>query len=130
MRISLPLLLASLLFTACVGGSLRNHEELENFPIRDATKDEGHELKRCLKAAHYYMELRKQKTGKPYARAAEIPSKKYCPDFKLSLGEAESGGYEITAAFSDGDNTVRWSINENAVIEEHLPETPDADLEF
>lgn len=129
MRI-LSLFFVALFFTSCVGGSLRNHEELENFPIREATKDEGRELKRCLKAAHYYMELRKQKTGKPYARASEIPSQKYCSDFKLSLGEAEAGGYEITAAFSDGDNTVRWSINESGVIEEHLAETIDDSLEF
>lgn len=122
-------LLAATSLSACVGGSLRNHKDLEEFPLREATKAEGTALKKCLLAARYYMELRKEKEGEAYKRAADIPGKKYCSDYKLSLNGTEKG-YEITAELTDDDQTVRWSIGEDGVIEEHLDPGYDDEMEF
>jgi hypothetical protein len=119
----------ALLLSACVGGSLRNHKDLEEYPLREATKAEGAALKKCLLASRYYQELRKEKEGAPYKRAADIPSKKYCADYKLSLNDTEKG-YEITAELTDDDQTVRWSIGEDGVIEEHMDTGYDDEMEF
>ncbi|RYZ94153.1 MAG: hypothetical protein EOP11_26780 [Proteobacteria bacterium] len=121
--------LALILLPACVGGSLRDHGDLENFPLREATKEEGVRLKKCLQAARYYQELRKEKEGETYKRAADIPGKKYCGAYKMGLSKGDAG-YEISAEFSDDDQTVRWSIGEDGVIEEHLDPKYDDDMEF
>ena len=120
---------ASLLLSSCVGGSFRNHHDIEEFPLREATKEEGAALKKCLLAARYYQELRKEKQGDTYKRAADIPSKKYCSNFKLSLNDTPQG-YEITAELTDDDQTVRWSIGEDGVMEEHMDTGYDDEMEF
>ncbi|RZA05694.1 MAG: hypothetical protein EOP11_12235 [Proteobacteria bacterium] len=123
------ILAISLALPSCVGGSLRNHGDLETFPLRDATKEEGVRLKKCLQAARYYQELRKEKEGQPYKRAADIPGKKYCGDFKMKLDQTDAG-YEISAELIDDDQMVRWSIGEDGVIEEHMDTDFDEDMEF
>jgi hypothetical protein len=121
--------IVSVILSSCVGGSLRNHEDMETFPLRDATKEEGARLKKCLQAKRYYQELRKEKEGEPYKRAADIPGKKYCGDFKMKLEQADSG-YEISAEITDDDQMVRWSIGEDGVIEEHMEPEYDDEMEF
>ena len=122
-------LLSLLLLPSCLGGSFRNHKELEDFPLREATKAEGKGLKRCLQASRYYMELRKEQKGEPYRRAADIPHQKYCKPYKMSLDQTEHG-YELTAELTENESTVRWSIGENDVIEEHIEPKYDDELEF
>ena len=110
----LPLLLAG-----CVGGTLSDTKDFEMFPLRSASEAEGKELKRCLKAAHHYQEQYRKKTGKPARKLKELPLVKYCSDF-LMAQKGTATGYEIRAEIREDDQTVRWSVNEKGVIEEHL----------
>lgn len=121
------LLLLSL--PGCVGGTLSNHAEVEEYPLRGATAEEGKRLKRCLRAAYKAQQIQKKKTGKFYRHSKELPVDDECQDFILKQSRTEDG-YEIMAQFHEGESTVRWSINAEGVIEEHLDPNADADIDF
>jgi hypothetical protein len=128
MKHLLPLLLA-LSLSACVSGSFGDHSDIEEYPLRGATEKEGKALKRCLKTAFRLQQEHRQKTGKFFTRASEMPLDDACQDFKIAQKRTQEG-YEIRAEFSEGDSTVRWSINQDEVMEEHLDPNTDLDLEF
>jgi hypothetical protein len=127
-NLALPILL--LLLTSCVSGSFGNHREIEDYPLRAATREEGRRLKRCLRAAHRAQENYKHKTGNYASRVRDLPIDDACQDF--TMGQRQTGeGYEIRAQFSEDESTVRWSITSAGVIEEHLdPGITDLDLEL
>jgi len=102
-----------------MGGTLSDTKDFEMFPLRGASESEGKELKRCLKSAHHYQEQRKLKTGKFARRLKDLPIDRYCSDFLMAQSGTNSG-YEIRAEIRENEQTVRWSVNEKGVIEEHL----------
>jgi hypothetical protein len=110
-----------LLLPACVGGSLSNHEGIEEYPLRGANKDEAKSLKRCLLTAHEGMEKKI-----PRAKSKVDDN---CEGYRLRHNRTNDG-YEIMAQFHEDENTVRWTINQDGVIEEHLDPELDEDLEF
>ena len=123
------ILLLSLLLPGCVGGTLGNTSEFEEYPIREATAGEGRRLKTCLRAAHHVQTKHKEAKGRYYGRASDLPVEAYCEGFVLSQAPIE-GGYEISAQFHDNEQTVRWSVNHDGVIEEHLGSSLDDDIDF
>ena len=120
-----------LLLPACVGGTLSNHDEIEEYPLRPATEKEGARLKRCLTEANKAFVAYHRRTKKYYRRAADLPVEAYCDGFLLSLVKTQNG-YEIVAQFHENEQTVRWSVNQDDVIEEHLDEGSnlDPDVDF
>jgi len=123
-----PLLALSAL-TACVGGTFGNHNEIEQYPLRGATDAEASRLKPCLLAAHRAQERQKKETGAYYKRASELPVDAFCQGFMLTQKRTQEG-YEIIAQFHENDTTVRWSVNRQGVVEEHLDPEYNDDLEF
>jgi hypothetical protein len=123
-------ILLSLLLTSCVGGTLGNHDDIEEYPLRAATEQEGARLKRCLKAAHWLQDKHRAKTGSYYKRTAEIPVDAYCQGFLLSLRPKSPDTYEIMAQFHENETTVRWTVNQDGVIEELLDGDYSGELDF
>ena len=64
-------------------------------------------------------EHRRKKTGKYARRLKDLPIDNYCGDF-LMAQQCTKTGYEIRAELREDEHTVRWSVNEKGVIEEHL----------
>ena len=108
-----------LLLPACVGGSLSNHSEIEEYPLRAATESEGKRLKHCLRSAYQAQMSYRKKTGKAARKFSELPIDDACNGFRVSQKKTNDG-FEIIAQFNEGDFTVRWSINQDQIIEEHL----------
>lgn len=119
--------LSVLLLTSCVGGTFGNHTDIEEYPLRAASDAEGAKLKRCLKAAHFVQEKHHKKTGSYYKRTSDMPVDSYCQGFMLAQNRAKDG-YEIMAQFHEGESTVRWTVNQAGVIEEHLDGDYDGEL--
>lgn len=111
--------LSILLLASCVGGTFGNHTDIEEYPLRAASEAEGTRLKRCLKAAHFVQEKHQQKTGSYYKRTSDMPVDSYCQGFMLAQNRTKDG-YEIMAQFHEGESTVRWTVNQAGVIEEHF----------
>lgn len=109
----------ALLLSACVSGSLRVDPELEEYPLRSATSKESKGLKRCLRAGHAAMEAYKQKKHRIPRKARELPLDEPCSDYLMTIQPTQSG-YELMAQFHENDQTVRWTVNEEGTIEEHL----------
>jgi hypothetical protein len=120
--------LSILLLSSCVGGTFGNHTDIEEYPLRGASDAEGAKLKRCLKAAHYVQEKHRQKTGAYYKRTSDMPVDSYCQGFMLAQNRTKDG-YEIMAQFHEGESTVRWTVNQAGVIEEHLDSDYDGELD-
>lgn len=120
--------LLALGLTACVGGSLRTHPDLEEYPLRSATESEAARLKPCLRAGHAAMETYRKRHGRYPKRASELPIDAACNGFFLGLRRS-AAGYELMAQFHENEQTVRWTVNQDGVIEEHLDEEIE-DLEL
>jgi len=118
-----------ILLSSCVGGSLGNPSEFEQYPLRSASESEGKKLKRCLRQAYAAQEKKKKQTGKLYRKASELPVDNECHGLYLHQKQTNKG-YEIMAQFHENENTVRWSINQDGIMEEHLDEDFDVDLEL
>jgi hypothetical protein len=113
----------------CVGGSFGDTSSFEMFPLREASKSEARELKRCLKAAHAAQENSRNSTGHYLRSVKDLPVDNECGGVRLGQHGTRTG-YEITGEIRGEESAVRWSVNEKGVIEEHLdPEAP-ADLEL
>jgi hypothetical protein len=125
----MSLIALSVLFLAsCVGGTLRSKNEYEEYPLRQASPKEGKLLKRCLLAAYEAQLDLREKTGEYYRRARDLPIGNKCDD--LQVGQKfTADGFEIIAQFHEGESTVRWSVNQDKVVEEHYEEAGN-DLEF
>ncbi len=118
------------LLVGCVGGTLSNKDDLEMYPLRAATEAEGTRLKHCLDNAHKLQERRMRKTGKYYRRTVDMPLDSFCQGFLLAQTNTPEG-YEILAQFHEDEQSVRWSVNENGEIDEHLDAGDEyEDLEF
>lgn len=119
-----------LFLSGCVGGTFGNHEEVEMYPLRSASESEAKALKRCLRAAYAAQTAHIKSKGKPYRKTSDMPVDAYCQGIMLAqIGTP--GGYEIMGQIHRDESTVRWTINQEGVIEEHLDNAPsDADLEF
>ena len=113
----LGILLCSL--SGCVGGSFGNHEDFEMFPLRAASDAEGKSLKHCLKFVHRAQENYKKKTGHYARKPRELEIDGECQGF-LMAEQGTPTGYEVRAELREDETTVRWSVNEQGVIEEHL----------
>ncbi|HEY8279210.1 MAG TPA: hypothetical protein VIH99_06290 [Bdellovibrionota bacterium] len=118
-----------LLLTSCVGGTFGDHQDFEMFPLRPASEAEGRDLKRCLRAAHGAQENRKKRTGHYARKVHDLAIDAVCDGFLLAQVGTRSG-YEIRAEKREDEKTVRWSVNEKGVIEEHLDPESTPDLEF
>lgn len=125
----LPLFALALSLTGCVSGSFGNHQEIEEYPLRSASESEGKRLKNCLRSARAAQLEHKQKTGKFHRKVKELGIDDACQGFILAQKRVE-GGYEIMAQFHEGESTVRWTINQDGVIEEHLDSEYEDDLDF
>lgn len=123
------LLLLSVVQVGCVGGTLSDTKDFEMFPLRGASQEEGAGLKKCLKTAHRMQELQKKKTGKFARRLKDLPIDRECDDY-LMAQQGRPGGYEIRAEIRENEQTVRWSVNQDGVIEEHLDGDDDQYLEL
>jgi hypothetical protein len=121
--------LSLLLLPACVGGTLGDTSEFEMFPLRPATRSEGKDLKRCLKAAHAAQEAHRRRFRHYARKVRELSLDDACGDLMLRQ-KSTSTGYEIRAEIHEDETAVRWSVNEKGVIEEHLEPEGDVDLEF
>ncbi len=125
---TLTFVFTALLLASCVGGTLRAKNEYEEYPLRQASAKEGRVLKRCLLAAYEAQLDHREKTGEYYRRARELPIGNNCDD--LQVGQKfTSDGFEIIAQFHEGESTVRWSVNQDKVVEEHYEEGGD-EMEF
>lgn len=132
MRIALlqpALLLALLALSACVGGTLSDTKEFEMFPLRGASPEEGKELKQCLKFAHQAQLQYRKKTGKWARRVKQLPLDEHCDDFLMAQAGTPTG-FEIRAEIRKNETSVRWSVNEEGVIEEHLDGGSDEYLDL
>ncbi len=116
-------------FSGCIGGTLSNHQDIEILPLRPATEDEGKDLKHCLKSANQAQDQRKNKTGHYAPKLHDLPLDGACKGLLLSQKISETG-YEIRAEIREDDTSVRWSVNDQGVIEEHLDPEGDLDLEL
>ena len=107
-----------------MSATLGNHDDIEMFPLRPATEKEGRLLKNCLLSVQRAQLGKSQKGGdKVPLSALNVDSN--CHGLALKRHKTEKGGSEILAEKREDDNTVRWSINEQGVIEEHLDAGPD-----
>jgi hypothetical protein len=120
----MKILFLVIFLTSCVGGTLREQNEFEEYPLRQATAKEGKKLKTCLLAAYSYQMKKKEKTGEFYRKAKEIPVEEYCDGFQLGQ-KFFPGGFEIMAQFHEGESSVRWTVNQDKVVEEHYDEDPE-----
>lgn len=117
-----PLFLGwALILSSCVGGSLRTHPDLEEYPLRPATPSEAARLKPCLRAGHAAMVAYVEKHRRYPKRSAELPIDAACQGLFLGLRRT-GAGYELMAQFHENEQTVRWTVNQDGVIEEHLDE--------
>ncbi len=123
-----PLAASAFLF-GCVGGSLSDTKAFEMYPLRSASDSESEKLKTCLRAAHQAQNLRKQETGKYARKVRDLSLDADCSNFMMSQHPTRTG-YEILAELRESETTVRWSVNEKNVIEEHLDPESEGDLEF
>jgi hypothetical protein len=119
--------IALFLLSSCVGGTFGNHTDIEEYPLRPASEGESAKLKRCLKAAHFVQEKHREKTGSYYQRTSDMPVDAYCQGLMLAQNHT-SEGYEIMAQLHEGESTVRWTVNQAGVIEEHLDGDYSGDL--
>jgi|GEM_PF-4573166 len=117
-------LLLPVFLVGCVGGTLSDTKDYEIFPLRGASQSEAKDLKRCLKAAHGLQEHLRKKTGKYARRIKDLPIENNCSDFLMAQNRTNTG-YEILAEIREDEHAVRWSVNENGVIEEHLEDGAD-----
>ena len=125
----LPPFLTPLLLCGCVGGTLGDTKDFEMFPLRAATGQEGRGLKRCLQTAHKAQEAYRRKHGKYARRTRELPIDADCSGFNVGQ-KGTPTGYEIRAELREDDTTVRWSVNEKGLIEEHLDPESETELEL
>jgi hypothetical protein len=116
-------------FTACVGGSLGNSSEFEEYPLRSASESEAGRLKHCLRSAFRLQQAKKAKTGEYFRKASEFPLDSECDGFMLHQKKTPQG-FELMAQFHENEFTVRWTINEKGVIEEHMEEEMAEDFGF
>jgi hypothetical protein len=121
--------LSLLPLASCVGGTLGDTSEFEMLPLRSATQNEAHGLKRCLNAARAAQESHRKKTGHFFRRVKDLPVDNDCGGYRLGQ-KGTPTGYEINAEIHGDDATVIWSVNEKGVIEEHLDPEGSADLEL
>lgn len=128
-RAAVSFLSLAMALPGCVGGTFGDHRSIEMFPLRAASDSESKDLKRCLKAARQAQEIRKRKTGKYARKVRDLPVDSYCNGFLMSQGGTEAG-YEIRAELRESETTVRWSVNQQGVIEEHLDPETEPDLEL
>lgn len=121
-------LLSLLLLSSCVGGTFGNHTDIEEYPLRTASRAESEKLKRCLKTAHALQERHLKRTGSFYSRTSDMPLDSHCQGLFLAQNRTRDG-YEIMAQFHEGESTVRWTVNQSGVIEEHLDSDYGGELE-
>jgi tRNA isopentenyl-2-thiomethyl-A-37 hydroxylase MiaE len=112
-----------------MSATLSNHDDIEMFPLRAATSAEGKQLKQCLQAARGAQLEHRRRTGKLASKISELNIDAYCDGLSVKQRRT-STGYEILAEKREDENTVRWSVNEHGVIEEHLDAAPDGELEL
>jgi hypothetical protein len=125
--VSLPLLIS---LASCVGGTLSDTKDFEMYPLRGATAEEAKDLKHCLKTAHLLQEHLRKKTGKYARRVKDLPIDNSCGDFLMAQNRTPEG-YEILAEKREDEHAVRWSVNQQGVIEEHLEDAGgDVDDQF
>ncbi len=116
--------LFALLLSACVSGSMRVDPEIEEYPLRSATPSEAKGLKRCLRAGHAAMEAFKEKNKRYPRRTRQLNLDDECPGYHMAI-KTEAEAYELMAQFHEEEQTIRWSVNQEGTIEEHLDEGMD-----
>ena len=114
---------------SCVGGTFGDASEFEMFPLRSATQSEAKDLKHCLKTAHAAQDLNRQKTGHYARRVKDLPLDSACGGLRLAQ-KGTATGYEINAEIHEDESAVVWSVNEKGLIEEHLDNEGQGDLEL
>lgn len=127
-RVYFALVFTALLISSCVGGTLSKQEDQEDYPLREASKSESKDLKRCLRDLQAKQDSRKEKANSYYGSIKAMKPDSSCDDYKLKLKKLEAG-YEIEAKKTDGESTVLWSINQDGIIEESL-EPEEDELDF
>lgn len=125
-RISLAFCLCAIL-TSCASASLSEKNDLEEYPLRSATDGESANLKRCLRAVEVVQKDQFEKKGEYFKKTKDLPIGRECLDFLVGL-RSNGKKYEAIVQFHDNETTVRWSITDQGVIEEHMDE--DDGLEF
>lgn len=121
----LVVILSSL--SSCVSATLSSKEGLEEFPARAATEDEAKKLKTCL---HGIYEIQKQNLQVHNAyihKTSKLSADDICNGITVTLAPQENG-FRAFAKILDGDNSVRWSINEQGKIIEYTDPDMDEDL--
>jgi hypothetical protein len=99
------------------------------FPLRAASGSEAKQLKRCLRAARAAQEYARHRTGHYAKHVRDLPIDGDCNGIRLAQ-HGTTSGYEILGEIREDETTVRWSVNEKGVIEEHLEPEGQADLEL
>ncbi len=112
----------------CVGGTLRSKNEFEEYPLRMASKSEGNTLRRCLFAAYEAQLNHREKTGEYQRKLRDLNLGDECSDLQVRQ-TVHSDSFEIVAQFHQGESTVRWSVNQDKLLEEHYEDSGE-DMEF
>src|SRR3989338_1203428 len=129
MKIWAAICFTFLFLYGCVGGTLNDTKEVELYPLRAASDGEAEKLKRSLNGAYEIQETHHKKTGRYYRKTSDMPVDAYCQGIMLAQRGMEDG-YEIMAQITTNETTVRWTINSQGVMEEHLEPANDAEIEF
>ena len=124
----LSTLLASLL-CACVGGTLSDTKEFEEYMLRGATPAEGKKLEHCLRAVRDEQKRHLRKHKRYSGRAAELPIDEACSGIAVAL-RAFAKGYNVAVQMHGEESTVRWTMDQDGTITEHTDEDVNEDWEF
>ncbi|MCO5142861.1 MAG: hypothetical protein M9962_07215 [Oligoflexia bacterium] len=111
--------LFTLLLSSCVGGTLSDTSEIEEYPLRPATREESAQLKQCLLSLFDAQNLYATKHNGSIPPLSDLALDNECNRIRIQRKKTEDG-FEILGEFHKNENTVRWSVNQHGVIEEHL----------
>ncbi len=121
----LLLILSSL--SSCVSATLSDKSALEETPSRAASESEAKRMKNCLRGI---FELQKQYFlvhNEYIEKTSRLAVDDACNGLTVTLAPQESG-YKAFAKIIDGEESVRWSINEQGKMIEYTDPDMDEDL--
>jgi hypothetical protein len=115
------------LLSACVGKTLSNTKELEEYNLRSATPQEEEKLKKCARSIRDEQNKYRQK-HKTYQKSLKsLPVDEACSDIAVRL-QSNGVKYEATLRLNENNSTVKWVLNEKGEVTELLEDDIQEDL--
>lgn len=118
-----------LFLSACVGGTLSDTREFEEYMVRPATKKEAERLERCLRAVRDEQNRVFKKMKRYLGRATELGVDEPCSGIALAL-RSRGDSYTALVQLNENEHTVRWTMDENGQITEDADMGIEEDLEL